>query len=81
MGKKERIQKELDLILEKLRFWRFVIVSIIAGILGLWIKREVDTTTAIIVCMGLTGIIFAIIRINTLTNLYYNLLDDLEKEE
>ena len=81
MGKKERIQKELDLILEKLRFWRFVIVSIIAGILGLWIKREVDTTTAIIVCMGLIGIIFAIIRINTLTNLYYNLLDDLEKEE
>ena len=34
MGKKERLQKELDLLLEKIRFWRYVIFAIVSGVIG-----------------------------------------------
>ena len=81
MGRKERIQKELDLILEKLRFWRVVIVSIIAGIIGLWLQHDVSTSvTSVVVIAGIVGVIIAIWRIHVLSLMYYKLLDMLEKE-
>jgi len=35
MGKKERLQKELDLLLEKIRFWRYSLLAILSGIVGM----------------------------------------------
>jgi len=34
LGAKEKLQKELDLILEKMRFWRYIIVGIVSGTIG-----------------------------------------------
>jgi len=42
LGNKEYLQKELDLLLEKLRFWRYVLFALVlSGFLGiiLSIKR------------------------------------------
>jgi len=35
MGKKERLQKELDLLLEKMRVWRYIILAIMSGTVGI----------------------------------------------
>ena len=35
MGKKERLQKELDLLLEKMRVWRYIILAILSGTVGI----------------------------------------------
>jgi len=34
MGTKEKLQKELDLLLEKIRFWRYAIFAIVSGVVG-----------------------------------------------
>ncbi|WP_457562286.1 hypothetical protein [Caminibacter pacificus] len=46
MGNKERIQKELDLFLEKLKFWRYVIFAIVSGVIGVVISiKRIDVLT------------------------------------
>ncbi len=85
MGRKEKLQKELDLILEKMRFWRYVIFGIVSGVLGITIslsqqKLHLNSTIIFILIFGLVGAIISVKRIDALTKEYKELLDLLEKE-
>jgi len=86
MGKKEKYQKELDFILEKLRFWRYVVLAIFSGIIGIGFsmaqhKIEINILTFLFLFFGFIGIFISVIRINFLTKRYYFYLNLLEKEE
>jgi len=86
MGAKEKLQKELDLLLEKMRFWRYVIFGIVSGVVGMLFgltqnKIHLNWGTIILLALGLIGIIISIIRLSTLTKDYQNNLEILEKEE
>ena len=86
MGKKEKYQKELDLILEKLRFWRYVIFGIVSGTLGIIIsasqdKIKMNLAIVLILFFAFIGILISIKRIDTLTKEYQILLNLLEKEK
>jgi sulfite exporter TauE/SafE len=85
MGSKERLQKELDLLLEKIRFWRYVIFGIVSGTLGIIIsasqnKLQMNLTIMIVLIIGFIGLIISIKRIESLTNDYNAKLELLEKE-
>ena len=86
MGTKEKLQKELDLLLEKIRFWRYVIFGIVSGVVGMLFgltqnKIHLNWGTIILLTFGFIGIIISITRLNTLTKDYQNNLELLEKEE
>jgi len=86
VGVKEKLQKELDLLLEKLRFWRYVIFGIVSGTLGIIVsasqnKLQMNLVIMIILVIGFIGIIISIKRIDTLTKEYTKLLEVLGKEE
>ena len=85
MGKKERLQKELDLLLERIRFWRYSFFAIFSAIIGLVFgisqgKIISNSVTVIFVVLALIGIIIAVQKISNLQNKYYLLLDELERE-
>ena len=86
MGKKERVQKELDLLLEKLRFWRYVIFGIVSGVIGILFSLTQNKITMnygviALLLFSLIGIIISIKRITSLTKDYKIELDILEREE
>ena len=86
MGVKEKLQKELDLLLEKLRFWRYIIFGIVSGTLGIIVsasqnKLQMNLVIMTILVMGFIGIVTSIKRIDTLTKEYRQLLEFLGKEE
>jgi len=86
MGLKERLQKELDLILEKIRFWRYVIFGIVSATIGMLFgasqnKFQLNTIVMIFLIFGLIGIIVSVKRISMLTEEYKYLLDKLERTE
>ena len=86
MGVKEKLQKELDLILEKMRFWRYVIFGIFSGTLGIIVsasqdKLKLNLTIFIVLILALIGVIVSIKRIDFLTKEYQKFLELLEKEE
>ena len=85
MGKKEKFQKELDLILEKIRFWRYIVFGIISGAFGILFslsqnKLQINFLLMIIILLGFLAMIISIKRISILTKKFYNLLNNLEKE-
>jgi cbb3-type cytochrome oxidase subunit 1 len=85
MGIKEKLQKELDLLLEKMRFWRYVIFGIVSGVIGMLFgltqnKIHLNWGTIILFALGFIGIIISIVRLNTLTKYYQTDLELLEKE-
>jgi hypothetical protein len=86
MGSKERLQKELDLLLEKIRFWRYVIFAIISGVVGIIFtasqhKLNMNYLITLLLIASVVGLYISIRRIEFLTDEYYKLLDILEKEE
>lgn len=85
MGKKEKLQKELDFLLEKLRFWRYVILGIASGAFGILIgaSQGVKFNMAIIPILitGFTIAIISVTRISSITKEYRKILELLEKEE
>jgi len=85
MGKKEKLQKELDLILEKIRFWRYVLFAIFSGVIGIIFgisqhKIYLNIGVILLLSTGLIGVILSIKRIENLTKVYNKNLDLLEKE-
>jgi len=85
MGNKEKLQKELDLLLEKLRFWRYVILGIVSGTIGIIIsasqnKLQMNLTILIILILAFIGLVVSIKRIETITRIYSEKLKLLEKE-
>ena len=86
MGRKEKLQKELDFMLEKLRFWRYVILGIVSGTLGILIslsqgKMHLNFAIILILVIGLIGILVSVKRIDSITKEYREMLELLEKEE
>ena len=86
MGKKERIQKELDLLLEKIRFWRYVILAIISGTVGMLFaasqgKLIVGGAVLGFVIAGFLGLIISVKRLGSVDTNYRELLNELERVE
>jgi len=84
MGKKERLQKELDLLLEKMRVWRYIIIAIISGTIGILFssvsgKLEINYGISIFVILGFIGIFISVKRLLDLDESYRELLNDLEE--
>jgi sulfite exporter TauE/SafE len=84
LGKKEYLQKELDLILEKLRFWRYVIFGIFSGVIGVLFsvtqkKIIISVWLLALFVMGFLLILFSVKRISQLTREYYKFLEELER--
>lgn len=84
MGKKERLQKELDLLLEKMRVWRYIIIAIISGTIGILFssvsgKLEINYGISIFVILGFIGIFISVKRLLELDESYRELLNDLEE--
>jgi len=80
MAKLERFQKELDYLLDKLRFWRLSLLSITAGIFGLMAKKSVDNIDLVLMVVGLGGIVISLKRIAGITRDYYKILEKIEIE-
>jgi len=86
VGLKEKLQKELDLILEKMRFWRYIIVGIVSGTIGVIFsmsQNKIDFNFIVLffLLLAVIGMIVSVKRIEFLTRDYYKLLDRLEKEK
>ena len=86
MGKKEKLQKELDLVLEKLRFWRYVLFAIVSGVVGVIFglsqnKIHLNWEIILLLLLAFVSAILSIKRISDLTELYNENLELLEKEE
>jgi len=86
MGRKEYLQKELDLLLEKLRFWRYVVFGIISGVIGIMFgvsqgKVVINGIVFTLLFMAFIGIVISIVRLSSLTKEYQNNLKLLKKEE
>ena len=84
MGKKERLQKELDLLLEKMRVWRYIILAILSGTIGILFssvskKIEINGGIAIFIILGFIGIFISIKRLLSLDENYRELLNELEE--
>ena len=85
MGKKEKYQKELDFLLEKIRFWRYVVFAIFSGIIGVGFsitqkKILVNVELLGFMISGIIGLILSVARIHFLTKKYFYYLNLLEKE-
>ncbi|ACM92422.1 hypothetical protein NAMH_0995 [Nautilia profundicola AmH] len=86
MGNKEYLQKELDLLLEKLRFWRYVLFAIVSAIIGIIFsisqnKLNVNIIVFGLVLSGFLGIILSIKRLTYLTQEYKEYLKELKDAE
>ncbi len=86
MGKKERLQKELDLLLEKIRFWRYALLAILSGIIGMVFavsqgKVVINFAISGFVFFGFFGILISVKRLSSIDKNYRELLDELEKVE
>ena len=80
MAKLERFQKELDYMLDKLRFWRLSLLSITAGIFGLMTKSSIGEIDIILMAIGVIGIGLSLKRISDIARDYYQILEKIEKE-
>ena len=69
MGAKEYLQKELDFILEKLRFWRYVILITISGIIGIISSKKIETLYIVLIMLW-RGFTFCCHKKNI--EIYYN---------
>ena len=74
------------MILEKLRFWRYVIILVVSGIIGILFglsqgKVISNFVVLMFVIMGFIIVVFSVKRIESLTINYKNKLNLLEKEE
>ena len=85
MGKKEMLQKEIDILIEKMRFWRYVILLVISGIVGVLFglsqkKIEANSQILFFTISGFIIIFIAIKRLDSITIKTNNYLQKLEKE-
>ena len=84
MGKLEKIQKELDLLLEKIRFWKNVFISVFSALIiamfGVSQGKVVLNLFIIVLAILGVGIVVSVMRLKELHAKYYIFLDELEKE-
>ena len=87
MGKKESLQKEIDAILAKLKFWRNSILAVISGMVALIFsisQNKIDTTSVLIEILFISGVCVIIVLgyyIKRDENKMAFLIEELKKEE
>ncbi len=86
MAKKERLQKELDLLLEKIRFLKNSFLLLISSIIGLAFgtsqgKISQNLFIYILSFLGMFILVFIVIRISNTQKKYIKLLDELERND
>ena len=86
MGKNEQIQKELDLLLEKIRFWRYSFLAVVSSLAGILfgISQGKVILNFLVISLWVSGILLVYLSIRRLSLLqkeYYSLLDDLKQED
>ena len=86
MGKKEKYIKELDFLLEKLRFWRYALFAVFSAVVGVLFSLSQNKITINFLLLFLLIFSFivsliAVMRISFLTKEYYFYLDLLDKED
>ena len=86
MGKKEYLQKELDWILEKLKFWRYVVLAIISGMVSIIFamsqnKIKINFIVFLFIFLGFIVVFFAVKRISNLTKEYKKFIEELKETE
>ena len=86
MGQKEKLQKKLDFILEKLKFWRNIIFAVVSAIVGIIFtvnqgKIEATTTLIVLVFLGVLVLAISLMRLSKLTKEFNMLVDKLGEEE
>ena len=84
MGKKEKLQKELDLLLEKMRFWRYTLLAVISAIVGMAFsvsqgKIEIGSEVTFFSFAGFVVSVIAVKRLSSIDKEYRELLEELEK--
>jgi len=86
MSKKDSLQKEIDALLDKMKFWRSVTVSIISAIFGIIFgisqhKLENNTTTQSLVILGGISILVTLYFMYKREQERIELVNKLEKED
>jgi len=86
MGKKESLQKEIDSLLDKMKFWRSVTVSAISGIIGIIFaisqnKLIVNNITNSLIISGIFLIIVSLKFMYNREQERIELVKKLEKED
>jgi len=86
LGKKEKYIKELDFLLEKLRFWRYALFAVFSAVVGVLFSLSQNKITINFLLLFLLIFSFivsliAVMRISFLTKEYYFYLDLLDKED
>ena len=84
MGRKEKLQKELDLLLEKMRFWRYTLLAVISAIVGMAFsisqnKIEMSAAVTLFSFAGFVVSVIAVKRLSSIDKEYRELLEELEK--
>ena len=84
MGRKEQIQKEIDLIEGKVRFFRNAILALVSALV--WViyailEQKVGKEILILAGVGAVVLIVLFVRTKSLENKEYWLLEELRKEE
>ncbi len=83
MGKKEKLQKEIDVLEGKIRFFRNAILTIVSAIVWVAyaiIENKADEKILILAGVGSVVLIFIFIRVKSLENKEIWLFEELEKE-
>ena len=84
MGKKEQLQKEIDIIEGKVRFFRNSILALVSGLV--WaiyaiLEKKAGEELLILAGIGAVVLIFLFIRVKSLESKQYWLLDELKEEK
>lgn len=84
MGKKEQIQKEIDVIEGKVRFFRNAILALVSALV--WViyailEKKVGRELLVLAGIGAVVLMFLFIRTKSLERKQYWLLDALKEEK
>jgi len=84
MGRKEQLQKEIDLLEGKARFFRNAILALVSALV--WaiyaiLEKKAGQEILILAGIGAVVLIFLFLRTKSIESKQYWLLEELEKEE
>jgi len=84
MGRKEQLQKEIDLLEGKVRFFRNAILALVSALV--WaiyaiLEKKAGQEILILAGIGAVVLIFLFLRTKSIESKQYWLLEELEKEE
>ena len=84
MGRKEQLQKEIDLLEGKVRFFRNAILALASALVwGIYaiLEKKAGQEILILAGIGAVVLIFLFLRTKSIESKQYWLLEELKKEE